>query len=316
MAIGGRHRRRLGAVAAVALAACASPPPPEPPAPAVDVAPRATPTLWSARPRSAPEPLFYLLGSVHVGDERMRKLGGEVERAWKRAEELVVEADVSRVDLDEVRLMMQRFGSIPAPERLRDRIAPETWMHLQVYLTEHELPVDAFDATAPWLVATSIAVLQFRSEGFQEELGVDRLLTERAASERVPIVELETAEEQFALFANLPPPLQDLMLRDTLMRAREAPDEASLLMEAWARGDDDALEEIALRPIERSPEFAPFYDKVLFERNERMAARLAQLALDGRVRLVVVGAGHMLGSRGIPALLSARGFEIRKTQSR
>jgi hypothetical protein len=106
------------------------------------------------------------------------------------------------------------------------------------------------------------------------------------------------------------------MLRDTLMRAREAPDEASLLMEAWARGDDDALEEIALRPIERSPEFAPFYDKVLFERNERMAARLAQLALDGRVRLVVVGAGHMLGSRGIPALLSARGFEIRKTQSR
>ena len=71
-----------------------------------------------------------------------------------------------------------------------------------------------------------------------------------------------------------------------------------------------------LRPIERSPEFAPFYEKVLFERNERMAARLAQLALDGRVRLVVVGAGHMLGARGIPALLAKRGFEIRKTRSR
>jgi uncharacterized protein YbaP (TraB family) len=315
MAIGGRHRRRLGAIAALVLAACAAPPPPPTPEAVPEVL-RATPTLWSARPERAPEPLFYLLGSVHVGDERMRQLGQEVDRAWERAEELVVEADVSRVDLDEVRLMMQRFGSIPAPERLRDRIAPETWELLQTYLSQHSLPPDAFDAIAPWLVATSIAVLQYRSEGFQEELGVDRLFTERAAAERVPIVELETAEEQFALFANLAPELQDLMLRDTLLRARDEPDEAVSLMEAWAHGDDDRLEAIALQPIERSPEFAPFYEKVLFERNERMAARLAQLALDGRVRLVVVGAGHMLGSRGIPSLLAKRGFEIRRTQSR
>jgi uncharacterized protein YbaP (TraB family) len=34
------------------------------------------------------------------------------------------------------------------------------------------------------------------------------------------------------------------------------------------------------------------------------------------VRLVVVGAGHMLGGRGIPSLLGERGFEIRKTRSR
>jgi uncharacterized protein YbaP (TraB family) len=315
MAIGGRHRRRLGAIAGLALAACAKPAPQETPPPVAEVA-HATPTLWSAQPGSAPEPLFYLLGSVHVGDERMRRLGGEVERAWERAEELVVEADVSRVDLDEVRLMMQRFGSIPAPERLRDRIAPETWELLQTYLAEHTLPPDAFDSIAPWLVATSIAVLQYRTQGFQEELGVDRMFTERAAAARVPIVELETAEEQFALFANLAPELQDLMLRDTLLRAREAPDEAVELMEAWAHGDDATLEQIALPSLERSPEFAPFYEKVLFERNERMAARLAQLALDGRVRLVVVGAGHMLGSRGIPSLLGARGFEIRKTRSR
>lgn len=313
--MGGRHRRRHAPIAALALglAACATPPPP-PPAPQAE--PAATPTLWSARPPHAAEPLFYLLGSVHVGDPRMRELGGEVERAWRRAEELVVEADISRVDLDEVHLMMQRYGGIPAPERLQDRLAPETWELLQVYLSQHGLPADAFDSIAPWLVATSIAVLQFRELGFHEELGVDRMFSERAAAERVPIVELETAEEQFALFANLPGELQDLMLRDTLLRARESPDEASLLMEAWARGDDVALEQIALEPLARSPEFAPFYERVLFERNERMAARLAQLALDGRVRLVVVGAGHMLGARGIPSLLGDRGFEIRKTRSR
>lgn len=311
----GRTRRRPFAAAALALAAaCATPPPPAPPAPEPE--PAVTPTLWSAQPEGASEPLFYLLGSIHVGDPRMRDLGREVERAYRRAEEIVVEADVSRVDLTEARLMMQRYGGIPAPERLRDRVSPETWELLQAYLAQQQLPPDTFDSVAPWLVATSIAVVQFRALGFREELGVDRLFTERATADRVPIVELESAEEQFALFGNLSPELQDLMLRDTLERTREMPNEATLLMEAWARGDDATLEAIALGPLARSPEFEPFYERVLFERNERMAARLAQLALDGRVRLVVVGAGHMLGRRGIPSLLSARGFEIRKTQSR
>lgn len=313
--MGGRHRRRHAPFAALPLllAACATS---HRPVPAPELERIATPTLWSARPPHAPEPLLYLLGSVHVGDPRMRQLGGAVESAWKRSEGLVVEADVSRADLGEVQLMVQRYGGIAAPERLQDWLAPETWELLEAYLAEHELPRDAYDSVAPWLVATSVAVLQFRELGFEQELGVDRMFIERAAREKLPIVELETAEEQFALFANLPRGLQDLMLRDTLVRARESPDEASLLMEAWARGDDEALEDIALEPLARAPEFAPFYERVLFQRNERMAARLAELALDGRVRLVVVGAGHMLGPHGIPALLAERGFEIRKTRSK
>jgi len=313
--MGGRQRRRGAPFAAlvIALTACATPrPAPRAPEPE----PAATPTLWSAQPPHAPHPLLYLLGSVHVGDPRMRELGGAVERAWKSADELVVEADVTKVDLTEIQLMMQRFGGIAAPEHLKDRLQPETWQLLQDYLAQHNLPPDTFDSVAPWLVATSVAVLQYRELGFHEELGVDRMFTERAVKEHVPIVELETPEEQFALFANLSRELQDLMLRDTLLRARESPDEASRLMEAWARGDEAALEEIALAPLERAPEFQPFYDRVLFERNQRMAERLAQLSLDGRVRLVVIGAGHMLGPRGIPALLGKQNFQIRKTTSK
>jgi uncharacterized protein YbaP (TraB family) len=34
-----------------------------------------------------------------------------------------------------------------------------------------------------------------------------------------------------------------------------------------------------------------------------MTQRLASLARDGKLRFVVVGAGHMVGERGIPALL-------------
>ena len=60
------------------------------------------------------------------------------------------------------------------------------------------------------------------------------------------------------------------------------------------------------------PELKVFYEKVIFERNERMAERLGVLAQDGRLRFAVIGAGHLVGPRGIPALLHAQGFRIQR----
>ncbi len=41
-----------------------------------------------------------------------------------------------------------------------------------------------------------------------------------------------------------------------------------------------------------------------------MSEQLAALSRDGKTRFVVVGTGHLLGPRGIPALLCADGFAV------
>jgi uncharacterized protein YbaP (TraB family) len=43
-----------------------------------------------------------------------------------------------------------------------------------------------------------------------------------------------------------------------------------------------------------------------------MAARLVELARDGRTRFVVLGAGHLVGARGIPARLAEQGFVVER----
>jgi uncharacterized protein YbaP (TraB family) len=55
-----------------------------------------------------------------------------------------------------------------------------------------------------------------------------------------------------------------------------------------------------------------FYESIFFGRNETMTRRLAEFARDGKTRFVVLGVGHMLGSRGIPSLLCDRGFGVRR----
>jgi uncharacterized protein YbaP (TraB family) len=68
--------------------------------------------------------------------------------------------------------------------------------------------------------------------------------------------------------------------------------------------------------LEEHPELADFYEAVFFARNEAMAEQLAALGGDGKQRFVVLGAGHMLGPRGIPALLASRGFRVQRISRR
>ena len=105
---------------------------------------------------------------------------------------------------------------------------------------------------------------------------------------------------------------QDLMLRDTLQRIDEVAEETDALIDSWSRGDVDGFAEEIFAPLREDSDFEPLYEKLFFQRNEAMADQLAALARDGRTRFVVVGAGHMVGARGIPRLLAKRGFQVER----
>jgi uncharacterized protein len=82
------------------------------------------------------------------------------------------------------------------------------------------------------------------------------------------------------------------------------------LFEAWERGDLDALESETISPARDDPELRAFYEKVYLARNQSMAQRIDALLREGRTYLIVVGAGHVVGEQGIPALLSRSGHRI------
>ena len=100
------------------------------------------------------------------------------------------------------------------------------------------------------------------------------------------------------------------MLEDALTQADDVPNEVAALVDAWMRGDADRLTELVFQPLDEKPELAIFYDRVFFQRNRSMTAGLEEIARDRKTRLVVVGAGHMLGAEGIPTLLEERGWSV------
>ena len=268
---------------------------------------RASPSVWSAQLADAGH--TFLLGSVHLGSPDM-DLGPVAEWVFADAAELVLEVDLSAYGESDSQELANRYGRIPSPQTLQDRISPETYSMLEAYLARRRMFAEPFMHLQPWLVATAITVLEYQDLGYETDLGVDQALLSRAKG-RKSIAGLETLESQFALLSGLPAEVQDLMLHDMLKRSESFASEASAMIEAWQSGDDEALSRIVFQDIDQ-PEFAVFYERILFDRNERMADRIAEMAADGKTRLVVVGAAHMLGDKGIPALLAARGFQVEK----
>ena len=105
----------------------------------------------------------------------------------------------------------------------------------------------------------------------------------------------------------------DLLLRETL----HSLDEAEILMmemtHCWKRGDEACLERILFEDaVGRYPSFMRIYDKLFFKRNENMANDIRGFLEGKGAYFVVVGAGHLVGDKGVPELLRKSGFDVRR----
>jgi uncharacterized protein YbaP (TraB family) len=161
----------------------------------------------------------------------------------------------------------------------------------------------------PWYLVQQIVAREALRVGLDPAYGVDLYFASRAARSK-PVVGLETAESQMQVMAWLPRQTQERLLADTLENLGDTRNGSEGLVRAWARGDDAELERIIYRPMAESPQLASYYERLVLGRNESMTQRLASLARDGKLRFVVLGAGHMVGERGVPVLLRDYGFRV------
>ncbi len=271
-----------------------------------------SPLLWRAT--SPQGGTFYMLGSVHIGRGAPPDMGPVVDAAWERAEELVVEVDVSRVSEAEISALMQRWGQLESGRKIWSLLGPDTSTQLRAYLESRPFDPVLLASMKPWFLAMVVMQLELQQYGFDVGYGVDNLFTDRAAGQK-KIVGLETLDSQLQALDRLPASFQERMLNDELSRIDRLEQDTEDLLAAWRLGDEMALERLVFRPLEASADFEVFYELIFFRRNELMAIGLENLGRDGRSRFVVIGAGHLLGDRSVPAQLAKRGYRIERIRS-
>jgi uncharacterized protein YbaP (TraB family) len=294
-------------LAAVTTLACATAGP-------IDHGARETGRLcfWKVESPSAAGGNAYLLGSIHFGRPGLR-LDPAILDAFQRSDTLVLELDPEEVTPERMAALLQETGRLPEGETLSDLISPETYHALAEALERSGYSIAGFDRFEPWVAIVSLSSLAIQSGGLSREAGVEAQLIEQAGA-RLETIGLETPEEQVALFDGMPLELQEEILLglasegDTLRQVTDA------IVEAWLRGDTERLAELALAGFHDEETARTFHRTMYLERNRSMARRIAELIDQGGERFVVVGAAHMVGEGGIPALLEESGYRVQQIE--
>lgn len=268
----------------------------------------AAPALWEVR---GDHSVAYLFGSMHVLRPDVRWRTRAFDRAYAAADRVWLE---TRLDLgpDQVRSLVDRYG-VDRERALTEKLSPLSLATVRPVLDREGVPLERIERLRPWAAAMMLSVAPMLREGGEVSRGADATVAQRAQAADKPIAAFETFEQQLRIFADLPEPAQLAYLDDVAREQLSPPRDGVDLERAWLSGD---VARLRSRLVDRMRRERPaLYEALLRRRNLAWADRLdAELRRGVGPQLVIVGALHMVGDEGLPALMAARGYAVRRVQ--
>jgi uncharacterized protein YbaP (TraB family) len=273
------------------------------------LAAQAAPALWKV---SSPTAQVYLFGTLHALRPGTEWRTPAYDAAYARAETVWFEADLGTADPATVGLIVSRYGV--DPERgLSEKLGPDDLRALQ-----GQGNLERLEHLRPWAAALMLSMQPVTAGGAEVSRGADLTVTRQARAAGKQIRTFETLEDQARMFAGLSEGAEVRYLADVI-HERQSPRKrlsldpgASSLEAQWLAGDLAKLGPGLVGELARDN--PGLYDALLARRNLAWADKIAGEMAGAHVELVNVGALHMVGPGGLPALMAARGFKVERIQ--
>lgn len=287
-----RSRRRVaGACAAFALA--------------VAGAAQAEPALWRV---TGGERTVWLFGSVHLLPEGGFEVAGTLADALEAADRVCMEIDTGATDEAAQAMVTLARAVDPEGRDLFELLGPDA-DRVRDAADDAGVPIESLAMFEPWFAGITVSVMALQSHGFDAQHGVEQVVQAAARKAGKPGCGLETLEGQLDLLDTLPAGLQAEILLQAIDEAAEIERLIEPLVAAWQGGDERGLERSLEDDFGDYPELA---ERLIYGRNERWASQVEQMLDGDEDVLLVVGAMHLVGDRGLPALLEERGFSVER----
>ena len=261
--------------------------------------------------------VVYLLGTIHVGNTDLNPLAAIIENSFAQADTLVTEADLVEAQ-DPARLlkMLLQKGVYPIGDSVEKHIGQETRAHLTSYIATTTELASSYTRLKPWFLSVAIAMAEAKRMGFETGEGLDKHFVDEALKMHKPIATLETVESQLDLMNSFPDELQDQLLLAALLDAEHKSELIDRLLQAWKSGNIDAMAETTIRYADEYPRLKPVFEKMFDQRNDAMTRQIEQFLQTPKTYFVAVGAGHLVGERGILSQLRAKNLDVEQLQDR
>ena len=292
----------------------------EEPAPEEEPENPATPLFYHVTGADGQE--MWLLGTIHIGDERTGFLPQTIYDAFDASDALAVEVNIDafeeQVSSDPALLTQLAYAYYYSDgTRISDHLDTE------LYQAAHTLILASGNnsASAPYM---KISIWGNLIDNFYlqqdytltAEKGVDQRLLTMAAQQGKSILEIETGLSQIQMLAGYSEAFQTALLSDTVSASLiDYNNDLRTLYELWCAGDEAALTEALTEDssglTEEELKLYEEYTKAMYtDRNAKMLSAAKTYLESGDTVFYAVGLAHLLGEDGLVNTLRAAGYTV------
>jgi uncharacterized protein len=264
-------------------------------------------------------PASYLFGTMHLSDNRITTLTPATMDAIKASKTVALEiADLSETAMGEAMAKAAEQVLYSDGQSLKSKLSDDEYKGVQSIVQKAGMPGEFAEMFRPWIVSMMLATSDCEKKNVAAGAPVlDTRVGEEAKKLNIPIVSLETIQQQLGALANVPDEQQIQMLKVGLKYLNRADDMMETLVQMYLRrGLGAALPfQIALAAKHGVPAsaFDGFKQSLLVVRNKRMLETAKPMLEKGGV-MIAVGALHLPGDTGLVSLARDAGYTVTKIE--
>jgi hypothetical protein len=248
------------------------------------------------------------MGSVHVLTSADSWINEPIKTAFTGSQCLALEIDLATIPAAEIGAALQQAGRYPADQGgLEQHVSDETYARFRDAAAKLAISPESLDRFKPWLVGLVLDSLISRTLGYYDQYGVDVYFMNHAKASGLPIVGLETLEDQVKVLSENDGLTDDEALSDVLDTLQKTPSLIKVLAGAWRDGDMATIEKKVAEEFADMPED---YDRLIAQRNKHWLPELEKMLNTGRNCFIVVGAAHLVGDASVLKLLRQAGYTV------
>lgn len=251
----------------------------------------------------------WLYGTIHVAKWEWMIPGRTIIRAMYGADKLALELNVLDPEVSK-QLMAALLARKDAPELAAGLVARLERLRQQACKPE-------LVKLRPEAQLLALLAEVGRPNGLDAQYGVDRVLAGMARGMKKPVIGLETVQIQLDGILSDDPQTLHESVSEGLQQLEDpkAPQLLNELAQMWAEGNESKLENYAdwcdCTNTERQ---RAQLKRLMDDRNVGMAEGIVKLLQEGQTVFAAVGALHLVGPQGLPALLRKKGYKVERVK--
>lgn len=262
--------------------------------------------LWKVSGNGLKNPSF-LFGTFHLLCKEDIHLSDQLKKAMKTSDKIYME-----MDMDDPSTMLggMLYMNMKNDTTLESLYTPEEYQRLKNYFSDTlKMPVMLLQRAKPYFL---VALLYPRMMNCASPVGVEEELMKIAKEDKKEIKGLETIQFQASVFDSIPYEWQAKELLKNIDSFSVYKNEFETMLDFYKKQQLDSIKSL----MGKSESGEEKYDDLLLNnRNKNWVTQLKEIMKNESV-FVAVGAGHLVGEKGLIKLLKKEGYKVEPLQNK